>query len=129
MEFDANLVAPSHLMKDDGYKIMMELLKKHPDIDGVFSANDEAAVGAIKYLKSIDKKVPGDIAIVGFSNDPLSEVVEPSLTTIDQFGAEMGEKGCELLIEKIQHSKDQTMDNKTIVLEPNLIERESSQRK
>ena len=85
-ESNPSLAVEFNLMKYNGFEIRENILKEHPDIDGIFSANDEAAVGAIKYLKSMGKKVPGDIAVVGFSNDPLSEVVEPSLTTIDQCG-------------------------------------------
>ncbi|MCM4154836.1 LacI family DNA-binding transcriptional regulator [Gramella sp. AN32] len=126
LKSEPKLIVASHLMKDDGFNIMRDLLEKHPDIDGVFSANDEAAVGAIKFLKKIGKKVPEDISIVGFSNDPLSEVVEPPLTTVDQFGAEMGKKACELLIQNIKHQKDDPFQYQTIILSPKLIERESS---
>ncbi len=124
--YDDTLVVSSNLMKFNGAEIMENLLKQHPDIDGVFSANDEAAVGALKFLKSIGKNVPGDVAVVGFSNDPLSEVVDPALTTVEQFGAEMGRKACSLLIENIRNFDKENMQPQTIIITPKLIERESS---
>lgn len=128
MKFDPTLVQESSLLKNQGYESMKVLLDKFGDIDGVFSANDAAAVGAIKYLSSIGRKVPEEIAFVGFSNDPLSEVIEPALTTVDQFGFEMGKKACELLIENIRSSSLNPQQFKTVVLQPNLIERKSSQK-
>jgi len=129
LAYDPELVIESTLMKNFGYESMKTLMQRTQDIDGLFSANDAAAVGAIKYLKSIGKRVPEDIAIVGFSNDPLSEVIDPPLTTIDQFGFEMGKKACELLIENINNRDLTSQEYKTVILQPNLIERESSQRK
>ncbi|MBO2543192.1 LacI family DNA-binding transcriptional regulator [Salegentibacter sp. BDJ18] len=128
MKFDPILVHESSLLKNFGYDSMKILMKNNNGIDGVFSANDAAAVGAIKFLTTIGKKVPEDIAFVGFSNDPLSEVVEPSLTTVDQFGFEMGKKACELLIENINSKNLKPQEFKTIELQPTLIERLSSQK-
>jgi LacI family transcriptional regulator len=128
INFDPNFIVESSLLKLYGYKSMETLMQKFSDIDGVFSANDAAAVGAIKYLKTIGKRVPEDIAFVGFSNDPLSEVIEPPLTTIDQFGFEMGKKACELLIGNINQERTEPQHYQKIVLQPSLIERKSSQK-
>ena len=127
--FESELIEESRLMKSYGHQSMKFLLEKFSDVDGVFSANDAAAVGAMKYLKNMGKKVPEDIAFVGFSNDPLSEVVEPPLTTVDQFGFEIGRNACELLIEEIHYKKNmKSKPFETIVIQPSLIERKSSQK-
>lgn len=126
-QFDPNLVIESNLMRYDGEESIEKLMRISKEIDGVFSANDAAAVGAINYLKGIGKKVPEDIAFVGFSNDPFSEVVDPPLTTIDDFGFEMGKRACELLIKNI-NSKKWKPESETIVLSPQLIPRKSSQK-
>ncbi|MGY5851083.1 LacI family DNA-binding transcriptional regulator [Salegentibacter sp. F14] len=128
MKFDPALVQESSLMKNYGYESMKSLMEKIDDIDGVFSANDAAAVGAMKYLSRIGKRIPNDIAFVGFSNDPLSEVIDPPLSTVDQFGFEMGKKACELLIENINAKGKNPWQYRTVVLQPNLIERKSSQK-
>ncbi|MBS9461818.1 LacI family DNA-binding transcriptional regulator [Flagellimonas sp. 389] len=126
--FDPKLVITSNLMQEDGKRMAGKLIKTESAIDAIFAANDLAAIGAMKYLKSIDKKIPEDIAIVGFSNEPVSEMIEPSLTTLDQLGFEIGKISCSLLLDKIQ-VKDNESENKTIILKPNLIIRDSSQKK
>lgn len=127
MNFDPELVIESNLMKYDGYESMRHLIERSEDIDGVFSANDAAAIGAVKFLKEIGKRIPEDIAFVGFSNDPMSEVIDPPLTTIDQFGFEMGKRACELLIKNI-NDKESTRSGETVVITPRLIPRRSSQK-
>lgn len=59
-------------------------------IDGIFVSNDAFAVHCIIALKKIGYRIPEDIKIVGFNNDPVSQVVSPDLTTIDYPGYKMG---------------------------------------
>jgi LacI family transcriptional regulator len=127
LSFEPDLVVESSLLQSYGYDSMKKLHERNHDIDGIFSANDAAAVGAMKFLKSLNIKVPDDIAFVGFSNDPLSEVIEPALTTVDQFGFEMGRRACELLINNIKN-KGTNLKGETIILTPELIPRASSQK-
>jgi len=123
--YDNRLVLSSKLMEADGNLLAKKILKIEPAIDGIFSANDLAGIGAIKYLKSIGKKIPEDIRIVGYSNEPVSAVIEPSLTTINQFGIEMGTKACNLLI-RIINGDILKSTEKTQIINPELIIRESS---
>ena len=125
ISFDRKLVITSRLMERDGYDSIKRLLNDNVGVDGIFSANDMAAIGAIKYLKSIGKIIPDEIAIVGFSNEPMSEVIEPSLTTIDQSGFEIGKTACNLLFYTIANKEVKTK-HQTVILKPILIERESS---
>jgi len=99
-------------------------MKKLPD--GIFTANDTSAVACIRELKLADLKVPEDIAVVGFNNDPISRVIEPNLTTIDYPGQEMGEIAATTLINKLK--KQPTGNFNTIVLRHKLIIRDSSLR-
>src|SRR5690606_10469846 len=123
-----DLVLPSRLMESDGHDLVSEILEKFGDIDGIFCANDFVAIGAIKGLKALGKSIPDDIAIVGFSNEPISGIIEPTLTTIDQSGEAIGRLACEMLMQNVAEG-DRTIKNKTVVLTPKLIERESSNRK
>ena len=125
--YDESYVLTSKLMKTDGLEMAKKLLEKHSDLDGLFCANDTAAVGAFGYFKKIGKRVPEDIAIVGFSNEPFSALTEPSLTTIDQSGEEIGKAACKLLLQNIS-SGNTLITNETVILNPMLIERGSSQR-
>ena len=71
--------------------------------------------------------IPKDIAMVGFSNEPVSEVIEPSLTTIDQPGFEIGSKATELLLKQIKDGNN-SKKSKTTMLKSTLIERDSSKK-
>ncbi|MBJ6367067.1 LacI family DNA-binding transcriptional regulator [Snuella sedimenti] len=123
--FRDDLVFTSRLMEHDGFECAKEIISNNMDVDGIFSANDVAAIGAIKCLKQHSVRIPEDIAIVGFSNEPISRVIEPSLTTIDQPGFEIGKLAVNLLLEQI---KDRSLitKGKSVVLESNLITRNSS---
>jgi len=90
-----------------------------------FSANDTAAISAMQYLKSHDVKIPKDIAFVGFSNEPVSAVFEPTLTTVSQPDFKMGMVATSLLLEQIK-SKSDIRENQTKILIPKLIIRNST---
>lgn len=124
---DKNLIISSRLMETDGIENAKKLLSLDIAIDGIFSANDTAAISALQYLKEQGIKIPEDIAIVGFSNEPISSVIEPSLTTIDQPGFEMGKIATNLLLKQIR-DKQEPGNPETIVLKPVLIKRNSSKR-
>jgi LacI family transcriptional regulator len=125
--YQEDLIFTSRLMESDGREMARMILEGPEEVDGIFSANDVAAIGAMKYLKSAGKHIPGDIAIVGFSNEPTSEVIEPSLTTVDQSGERIGKLACSLLLNKIS-KKDTLVEDKTIILNPKLIERDSTKK-
>ncbi|APY10260.1 LacI family transcriptional regulator [Seonamhaeicola sp. S2-3] len=125
--FKKELVVTSRLMEQDGYNNMQNILSSKQAIDGVFSANDVAAIGAMKCIKEQKISIPEDIAIVGFSNEPISTVIEPSLTTIDQSGFEIGEIATRLLLEYIV-KKEIPDKGQTITLATSLIERNSSKK-
>ena len=67
---------------EDGYLKTKELFLENPNIDALFCATDNIAVGAMQYLKECGKKIPEDISIVGFGHTNISKVVEPKLTTV-----------------------------------------------
>ena len=128
LETNEDLVLPSRLMESDGYGLAVKLVQTLGEVDGIFCANDLVAIGAMKGLKSLGKEIPDDIAIVGFSNEPISNIIEPSLSTVDQSGEEIGRLACEMLLQNIANG-NQTIKNKTVILSPKLIERESSNRR
>ncbi|MDT7830509.1 LacI family DNA-binding transcriptional regulator [Pricia sp. S334] len=128
ISYDKNLVLVSQLSKDDGYRQAAKIVEELEGVDGIFSANDFAAIGAMNYLKERDIKIPDDIAITGFSNEPTSAVIEPALTTVDQSGAEIGRLACNLLLDYFENGTA-LVNDKTIMLPPKLIVRDSTQRK
>lgn len=115
----------SKLMEQDGKDNIVHLIAKNIEFDAIFSANDVAAIGAMKYLKEKGIKIPEEVAIVGFSNEPISTVINPSLTTINQPGFEMGKVATELLLKHIKKN-DVLLDEQTIIMDSNLVERQST---
>lgn len=97
------------------------ILNKQIDVDAIFCGNDLIAINVIKTLKKNNIKVPEDIAVVGYDNIQISEMIEPSLTTVNQPIYEMGYKAVELLIDILEGR----IEEKTIRLKSNLVIRES----
>jgi LacI family transcriptional regulator len=101
-------------------------MKKMPD--GIFLANDVTAANCMRVLKQNGIKIPQDIAIAGFNNDPITRVVEPNLTTVNYPGYEMGIIAATSLINHLDGVSNILTTNK-IVVKSELIIRESSLRK
>jgi len=107
-----------------GYKPMQGLLEKTRDFTAIFCFNDIAAIGAIRALKDAGLSVPGDVSVVGFDDIQSAAYSTPSLTTVRQPLAEMGQRGAQVLLERI--GKNGAEHPSEIVMAPELVVRESS---
>lgn len=109
----------------EGRDAMKKLLAMDNPPDGLFSANDAAAVGAILGAKDLGVKIPQDLAIIGFNDDPVASIVEPSLSSISHPARKMGELSTQRILE---HSKDNlgTSVSEITMLDTEVIVRESS---
>jgi LacI family transcriptional regulator len=128
LKFDESLVVDSNLQLEDGRNSMEQLLKRKDIPDGVFSSSAYGILGAMQVLKEKGFKVPEDVALVGFSNEPFTSFTEPPLSTIDQHPMRMGNAAAEIFLEEIA-VKDKKFIPQKIVLKPELIIRQSSLRK
>jgi LacI family transcriptional regulator len=99
----------------------------HPP-DALFSASDYAALGAMQALKTRGIRIPDEVGIAGFSNEPFTSFTEPMLTTVDQQSEQMGKSAAELFLEMMQERERPLVPFKQI-LQPALIIRDSSRRK
>jgi len=112
-----------------GFEAMDQLLKKAPDIDAVFVANDQMALGALYAINRLGLRVPDDIGIVGFDNMAESEFFLPPLTTIQHDNIQVGALAVEKIIKLIEaFQKGTAPEYGVMLLEPNLLVRESSVR-
>lgn len=109
----------------DGYNSMETLLKNNTIPDAIFCINDPVAIGAFQKIKEAGLRIPQDIGLVGFSNNKITSLVDPQITTIDQPSFEMGKKAAQILIGMIEDSSKK-IEPKTVVLETNLIVRGST---
>lgn len=123
----AMVYCTSNLTYEEGAKGARKLLKLPELPDGIFCANDYTAIGAIQVIKKANLKIPDDIAVAGFSNYPVSTIIEPALTTIDDRAFEMGKTAARMLIRQIEE-RDANIASETIVLKTDLIVRESTRR-
>ena len=127
LKADKELIIHNSLRRDDGVDAIRKLMNKSRKIDAIFCANDTTALSAIIYLKNLRIRIPDDIQIMGFSNEPFSEVTTPSISTVKQPGFLMGQKAAELLIKQINSKKNIT-EYQTLIMPTELIIRESSQK-
>jgi LacI family transcriptional regulator len=124
LSYRADRVIFNNLSEQAGTEATEAILKMEKLPDGIFAANDSCAVSCIRKLKSSGISIPGQIAVAGFNNDPLSKVIEPNLTTVEYPGMEMGEVAAFLLIRRINKTEATSMN--TMMLKHNLVVRESS---
>jgi len=124
VEFDQNLLFITDMSEQAGIEVAGKLLKLRPRPDGIFTANDTTAVSVIVELEKAGIKIPEEIAVVGFNNEPISQVVKPNLTTVDYPAREIGEIAATSLIGQLKNSQSSNLS--TIVLKHRLIIRDSS---
>ena len=117
---------------ETGMQAMRRLLAQAPEIDGVFCSSDDIALGALSAAMQAGRRIPGDLALIGFDNIPQSAYFHPPLTTIDQPLARTGRAAVDLLLERISHRRSgkEPADEEASahVLEPRLVIRASSER-
>ncbi|WP_031425582.1 LacI family DNA-binding transcriptional regulator [Flavimarina sp. Hel_I_48] len=96
----------STLSSSEGKKATKKLMKLVNPPDGIFSANDTAAVSAILYAKRHGVRVPEDLAVVGFNDDPIASIVDPALSTITHPAQKMGKIATQLVLDHSDKKQD-----------------------
>ncbi|MGN0186080.1 MAG: LacI family DNA-binding transcriptional regulator [Aristaeellaceae bacterium] len=121
---EERMIAFGDYTHQSGYGAMKQLLEMTPDLDGVFCGNDQMAVGAMKYLKEIGKRVPEDIKLIGYDDVFLASVVEPSLSTIHVQKKHAGIEAAKMLFDRIDSNGERKV--RGIKKEGRLIVRKST---
>lgn len=86
----------------DGYEAVGRLLERNPDLTAIFAVSDVMAMGVIRALRDLGKRVPEDISVVGYDGIPMASFSVPRLTTIRQDTQRLAEQSVELLLKNIQ---------------------------
>jgi LacI family repressor for deo operon, udp, cdd, tsx, nupC, and nupG len=107
---------------DGGRRAMEGVLRSHPAVTAVVAANDLMAIGAIEALRQFGRRVPEDVAVVGFDDITFASLVSPQLTTVAQPKYRMGQMAMERLLQLV-HGADAR--SRQTVLVPELVVRES----
>lgn len=120
---DPSWTAHGDFTEESGRRAMTELLARHPDLDAVFAASDVMAAGALHSLRAAGRRVPEDVAVVGFDDSPIAAHTDPPLTSVRQPVEEMGRAMARVLLEAID---DPAAPRQHVVLPTELVRRTSS---
>ncbi|MEN2284026.1 LacI family DNA-binding transcriptional regulator [Algoriphagus sp. SE2] len=120
-----SLIKVTDLTTEGNTAVAEEILEMETRPDGVFCMIDPVAVEVLLNWKSKGIKIPQDIALAGFTDNPTSAVIEPSLTTVSQPGYEMGKLAVSHLLDQLDGIASD--DPISIVLETTLIPRKSTE--
>jgi DNA-binding LacI/PurR family transcriptional regulator len=104
-----------------GAAAMAALLADHPDVDGVFAANDNMAAGALRTLRQAGRLVPADVAVVGFDDLAVAQIADPPLTTVHQPIEALGREMARMLVSLVNG-----LDPTPLILPTRLVVRSSA---
>ena len=127
LPLDSELLIESNLTIKDGRAMMQQLLKLKHRPDAVYVAGDYAALGALQVLNEEGIKMPEDIALVGFGDEPFTSMVTPTISSINQHSAEIGKLAAKTFLAHAKKSVVKQKLNK-IILDAELIIRGSSEK-
>jgi DNA-binding LacI/PurR family transcriptional regulator len=117
------LVEHGDFSKESGVRAMKALLRRRLELDAVFVANDLMAIGALEALRTLGRRVPDDVAVIGFDDVADAASTSPPLTTVRQPLEEMTRAMADLLLRRID---DPEVEGEFVVCPTNLIHRESA---
>jgi DNA-binding LacI/PurR family transcriptional regulator len=120
---DPELIGVGDFTHEGGTAAMERLLATRPDLDAVFCASDLMAVAALGVLQTGGRRVPEDVAVVGYDDAPIATTTRPQLTSIRQPVEEMGREMVHLLVESMER-RDRVP--RRVILATELIRRASS---
>ncbi|MET9897354.1 LacI family DNA-binding transcriptional regulator [Streptomyces sp. NPDC006446] len=127
---DPGLVAQGDFTPAGGERAMRELLERRPDVDAVFVANDLSALGVLRVLREQGRRVPEDVAVIGFDDMlPIAEQTDPPLTTVRQDIEEMGRLMARLLIRGLEGgaaAESPVAESSGVVLPTTVVKRASA---
>lgn len=133
-----NFIVSDSLSKEKAFKVAMELLTFKEPPDAFFTVSDHQSLGVLEATESLNIKVPEQVGIFGFANEAFTELIRPSLSSVDQKSKELGRYAANVYFEKIlkyksskgvkkeTNKKDLT---KSEVIKSEIIARQSSNRK
>lgn len=120
---DESLIVHCDFNQESAYIATQQLLNRSTP-DAIFTVSDRLALGVMLALKDKGLRIPEDVAIVGFNDEPIMSLMTPKLSSVAQPAFEMGRRAARLFIEHI-HAEGKP-DIETITLKPQLVIRESS---
>lgn len=127
LDFDESIVFEDLITQDVAYERTIRLFREEDPPDAIFAAGDFGALGALLGLRELGIRVPEEVGVVGFANEPFTHLTSPGVTSLDQHSQEMGKMAARLLVDEMQQ-KETLGITKIMTIKPSLIIRESSLR-
>jgi DNA-binding LacI/PurR family transcriptional regulator len=109
--------------EESGERAMNALLQRVPDLDAVFVANDLMAAGALRALKAAGRKVPKDVAVIGFDDSVTARTTDPPLTSVRQPVEELGRQ---LALQLLAQLRTPALRREPVILPTEVVPRESA---
>ena len=130
LDFEDSFIKESNLTSDDAIKIIEDILKDKNNLpDALVCGNDVSALAIMKYIdENTNLKIPDNISIGGFSNEPASNIIKPGLTTVDQHSFIIGKTAAEMLLNFINDKEKAFQTSNTVVVRSELIIRGSTKK-
>jgi LacI family transcriptional regulator len=122
-KLDRGLIRKADFRQTGGYRAALSLLESANRPDALFGANNLMTVGAIQAIRDFGLQIPGDVAVVGFDDDPWTTLISPQLTVVAQPTYDIGRQAAQLLT-----TAGSALGPRTVELVPRLLVRESSVR-
>ena len=123
LDVPAGFIRSGGLHEQDGYASMDAMIAEGLVPEALFAVNDPVGFGAYQRIKEAKLRIPQDIAVVGFSNNKFTTLVDPQMTTVDQPAYEMGKRAADILIRTIE---EQIAAPEVITVGTRLIVRDSA---
>jgi DNA-binding LacI/PurR family transcriptional regulator len=120
---DPTLIALGDFTQEGGAAATERLLKARPDIDAIFAASDLMAAGAMGVLETAGRRVPQDVAVVGYDDSAVATTLRPRLTSVRQPIEEMGHEMARLLVDRVEGTDSV---QRRVILATELVKRASS---
>jgi len=116
LAIDENLILHVKTMSyDEGEKATNKLLGMDNPPDGIFSSNDTTAVAAIQVAKQRGLRIPDQLKVMGFNNDPISRIIDPGLSTISHPAFEMGKTCSKKILKHLKHKNKKSITEITFL--------------
>lgn len=128
LPIDERLLIKGDFSLEFGRQCVRDLLAGGVEFDAVFTLEDFTAMGVVQELKSAGVRIPEDVGVVGFANEAFTNLVSPTISTVDQRTVEMGEEVARLFLGLLEKGDYYNHKPIQIVLQPKLLIRESSNR-
>ncbi|WP_328339065.1 LacI family DNA-binding transcriptional regulator [Streptomyces violaceus] len=128
-EADEALIEAGDFTEEGGRRAMAALLERRPTLDAVFAASDVTAAGARQALREAGRRIPDDVALVGYDDSAIARHMDPPLTSVRQPIEEMGHRMIDLLLMEIadrRPSASRGLERRQMVLATELVSRSSS---